>query len=82
VSEPPPRAERGGKRDDLTRRVIPSEARNLRMLRDNHEIATTSSMSRDDFVGLPRTLWVLADKPNTCISIGKLGTALRLPAAI
>ncbi len=48
------------KRSDLTRSVIPSEVRNLRMLRDNHEIATTSSMSLDYFVGSPRTRWVLA----------------------
>jgi hypothetical protein len=59
-------------RSDLTRRVIPSEARNLRMLRDNHEIATTSSMSRNDCVGLPRTLRVLAMKgaSRTSIPIG------------
>jgi hypothetical protein len=48
------------KRGDLTRRVIPSEVRHLRVLHDNYEIATTSSMSRDDFVGLPRLLRGLA----------------------
>jgi hypothetical protein len=34
----------------MIRRVILSEARNLRMLRDNDEIATLLGVARNDFV--------------------------------
>jgi len=63
------------KRGDLTRRVIPNEARNLRMLPDNHEIATTASLSRNDYLRLPRTLRVpaMTGVLTTSIAIGYFG---------